>query len=67
MVILTAPHLKSKDEDPGVIVFDAAGQFVIPDLSRQVEEKIRANMQKIDILQKYLYKMRCTSHFNTQF
>ena len=36
VVRLAAPHLKSKDEDPGIVVVDDAGQFVIPVLSGHV-------------------------------
>ncbi len=36
VVRLIAPHLKTKDEDPGVLGVDDAGQFVIPVLSGHV-------------------------------
>lgn len=36
VVRLIAPHLRSKDQDPGVLVVDDAGQYVIPVLSGHV-------------------------------
>lgn len=56
VVRLIAPHLKSKDVDPGIIVVDDAGQFVIPVLSGHVgganayAEKIAALTQGTPVL-----------------
>lgn len=56
VVRLIAPHLKSKDEDPGVVVIDDAGEFVIPVLSGHVgganawAEKIAALLQATPVL-----------------
>lgn len=36
VVRLIAPHLKSKDDDPGILVVDDAGNFVIPVLSGHI-------------------------------
>lgn len=36
VVRLIAPHLKSKDVDPGILVIDDAGRFIIPVLSGHV-------------------------------
>ncbi len=56
VVRLIAPHLKSKDEDPGVVVVDDAGEFVIPVLSGHVgganacAEQIAAILQATPVL-----------------
>ena len=49
VVRLIAPHLRSKDEDPGIIVVDDAGQYVIPVLSGHV-----GGAQQVDILGRHL-------------
>lgn len=46
VVRLVAPHLKGKDQDPGVLVIDDAGDFVIPVLSGHVG---RANEYAIKV------------------
>ncbi len=50
VVRLIAPHLKSKDEDPGVVVVDDAGEFVIPVLSGHVGGANAMAQQIADIL-----------------
>ena len=56
VVRLIAPHLRSKDEDPGVIVVDDAGQYVIPVLSGHVgganamAEQVAALLQATPVL-----------------
>ena len=50
VVRLIAPHLKTKDEDPGVLVVDDAGQFVIPVLSGHVGGANACAMQMAALL-----------------
>ncbi|SEL82347.1 cobalt-precorrin 5A hydrolase [Roseateles sp. YR242] len=56
VVRLIAPHLKDKDVDPGVIVVDDAGQYVIPVLSGHVgganewSERVAALMGAVPVL-----------------
>lgn len=56
VVRLIAPHLKSKDEDPGILVIDDAAQFVIPVLSGHVgganayAEKVSALLEATPVL-----------------
>lgn len=51
VVRLIAPHLRSKDEDPGVIVVDDAGQYVIPVLSGHVGGANEWSERIADLLQ----------------
>lgn len=50
VVRLVAPHLKSKDEDPGISVVDDAGEFVIPVLSGHVGGANACAEQLADLL-----------------
>ena len=55
-VRLIAPHLKGKDVDPGVVVIDDAGRFVIPVLSGHLgganafAEKLAATLGALPVL-----------------
>lgn len=51
VVRLIAPHLRSKDEDPGIIVVDDAGQYVIPVLSGHVGGANEWSERIADLLQ----------------
>lgn len=51
VVRLIAPHLKSKDEDPGVLVVDDAAEFVIPVLSGHVGGANAYAVQLAELLQ----------------
>ncbi len=51
VVRLIAPHLKSKDEDPGILVVDDAAKFVIPVLSGHVGGANAYAEQIADLLQ----------------
>ena len=50
VVRLIAPHLKSKEEDPGILVVDDAGDFVIPVLSGHVGGANACAEQLADLL-----------------
>ena len=51
VVRLIAPHLKSKDEDPGILVVDDAAQYVIPVLSGHVGGANAYAQQLAELLQ----------------
>jgi len=51
VVRLVAPFLKTKDEDPGIIVVDDAAQFVIPVLSGHVGGAYACAEMMADLLQ----------------
>jgi cobalt-precorrin 5A hydrolase len=50
VVRMIAPYLKSKDEDPGILVVDDAGQYVIPVLSGHVGGANSCAEQLADLL-----------------